>query len=271
MYRQIKNFYRHIKYYNTTPSNLKHDDLFLVEFPKSGVTWLSFILANIIQQKSEPNFDVNFFNYTQVVADIHYSRHINLHTNKLPYRIIKSHANYNPFYNHVVVLIRNPFNVMTSYYSFLTSLKIVNMSFEDFIRHKNYGVNNWILHTESWLKKNRGGHRLYLIRYEDLKKDTLQTVSQLIEMLGWNIDSEIIKKAIVLSSFDEMKKLENKYSKNNPKYNLDFVRKGKLGAKMMKENDYNYIYTKTENLINEFWSDINFKEIITLQNETKNS
>ena len=262
----LKDSYRRVKYYKSTPFSLKHDDLFLVEFPKSGITWLSFLLTNIIQQKSDISFNINFFNYTQFIADIHYSRHINLQKNYLPYRIIKSHSNYNPFYNHVILLIRNPFSVMLSYYSFLTSLKLINSNFENFLKHKKYGIDNWIFHTKSWLKKNRGGHRLYLIRYEDLKKGTYNSISQLTQMLGWNISNKIIEKAVTLSSFDEMKKLEKLYADNNPKYNLKFVRKGKTALKTIQKEDYNYIYKKTEDLINEFWNDINFKNLFLKNN-----
>ncbi|MEN8120040.1 MAG: sulfotransferase domain-containing protein [Bacteroidota bacterium] len=261
----IQDIYRRIRYYDSTPFNIKHNDIYLVEYPKSGVTWLSFILANILQKKTNDNFNINFFNFTQFIADINYSKHISSQEKYLPFRIIKSHSGYNPFYNHIVFIIRNPFNVMMSYYAFLSSLKIIDISFNEFIKHKKYGVSSWVAHTESWLKKNEGGHRLCLIKYEDLLNDTNSAVTKLIEMLGWRIETGIIEKAVELSSFSEMKKLEQRYAKNNPKYNLNFVRKGKLGTKSMESESYNYIFKKCENIINEFWSDIDFKEFISIK------
>jgi len=228
----LRYFFRRIKYYRTTPFDIKHDDLFLVEYPKSGVTWLTFLLANIIQQKSETNFNVNFFNFTQFVTDISYSKHINSPKNYLSYRVIKSHANYNPFYNHVIFIIRNPFNVMMSYYSYR-------------------------------LKRKSSENRLSIIRYEDIKNNTFKSMSNLVQILGWKIDNKIIENAVKLSSFEEMKLLEKKYSENNCSYNPIFVRKGQTGTKNIQEDDFNYIYKKAKDLINEFWSDIDFKQIIS--------
>ena len=259
----LRYFFRRIKYYRTTPFDIKHDDLFLVEYPKSGVTWLTFLLANIIQQKSETNFNVNFFNFTQFVTDISYSKHINSPKNYLSYRVIKSHANYNPFYNHVIFIIRNPFNVMMSYYSYLTNLNIIDMNFENFLRNKKYGIDNWILHTKSWLKRKSSENRLSIIRYEDIKNNTFKSMSNLVQILGWKIDNKIIENAVKLSSFEEMKLLEKKYSENNCSYNPIFVRKGQTGTKNIQEDDFNYIYKKAKDLINEFWSDIDFKQIIS--------
>ena len=54
----IQDVYRCIKYYNSTPFTIKHDDLYLVEYPKSGVTWLSFIFANIIQKNTDDDFNI---------------------------------------------------------------------------------------------------------------------------------------------------------------------------------------------------------------------
>lgn len=263
----IQSTYWRVKYHKTTPYNIRHDDLYLVEFPKSGVTWLSFILANIIQQKSEEKFDINFFNFTQFIADINYSKHISLNKKLQPYRIIKSHSFYNPFYKHIIYIIRNPFNVMLSYYSFLTSLKVIDISFNEFIRHKKFGIKRWVSHTESWLNKNTGGHRLYLIKYEDLFEDTNLSVLKLIKTLGWKVDEGIIEKAVTLSSFTKMKKLEQNYAETNPKYDLKFVRKGKLGIKTMKKESYNYIFENCENIIKEFWDDIDFKSFISDKKE----
>ena len=260
----LRELYRRVKHYDSTPQNIRHDDLFLVEFPKSGITWLSFLLANIIQKKSNKEFKINFFNFSQFISDINYSKYIHLQNNFLPYRIIKSHANYNPFYNHVVFLIRNPFNVMMSYYSYLTSLGVINTNFNSFLKHKKFGLNSWKKHTESWLIKNARG-RVYLVRYEDLLNNPFKTITDLTDILGWEVEKQITEQAIELSSFSEMKKDEQKYADKNPKYNLTFVRKGKLGTKSMDSESYNYIFENCKDIIFKFWNDLDFKEVISVK------
>ena len=46
----VKNFLRKIKdqkYNKLYPINPKHDDVYIVEFPRSGITWLSTLIANV--------------------------------------------------------------------------------------------------------------------------------------------------------------------------------------------------------------------------------
>ena len=261
----LRDFYRRIKFYNSTPLNRKHDDVFLVEFPKSGVTWMSFILANIIQKLSGIPGNINFFNFTQYVPDINYSLNIGTAKNALGFRIIKSHSKYNPFYIHVILLIRNPFNVMLSYYKYLSALNVINMDFSKFLRSKKFGLETWVSHTESWLRKSKGGHRLQIVRYEDLSRDTFKTTESIFKILGVEIDEKILKDSVELSSFSEMKNLDKIYAENNPNYKLNFVRKGGTGTSEINIEDFNYILNNTKNLIPELWSDIDFKKVILTQ------
>ncbi len=257
----LQEFYRRIKYFKSTPVQIRQDDLYLVEYPKSGITWLSFILANIIQLKANPAVEVSFFNFTQIIADINYSKYPRSMNNPFGSRIIKSHAKYNPFYTHVILLVRNPFNVMLSYYNFQSKLGSNDMEFKKFIENKKYGIDGWLKHTESWLKMNVGGHRFCMIRYEDLINNTFETVNRLINLLGWQVDDNIISKAINQSSLKAMRKAEEEYSELNPKYRLNFVRKKENKISQLDQESFDYINNKCSHLLNEFWKDMDFKDI----------
>lgn len=257
----FQEIYKRIKYFNSTPAHIRQDDIYLVEFPKSGITWLSFILANIIQLKAEPAVGVNFFNFTQIIADINYSKYPRSMNNPFGSRIIKSHSRYNPFYTHVIFLIRNPFNVMLSYYNFLNKLGHIDMDFAKFLKHKKFGIDAWVKHTESWLKTNTGGHRFCMIKYEDLVDNTFETVNRLINLLGWQVDDSIISKAINQSSLKAMRVAEEEYSVLNPKYRLNFVRKKENKISQLDQESFDYINNKCSHLLNEFWKDMDFKDI----------
>ncbi len=261
----IRDLYRRIKYYDSTPSDLRQDDVYLVEFPKSGVTWLSFILANTFQKLSGVPGNINFFNFTQYIPDVNYSRNIGNTKSELGFRIIKTHAKYNPFYSHVILLIRNPFNVMLSYYKYLSQLNVVNEDFSKFLKNKEYGLENWVSHTESWLRRAKGGHRLQIVRYEDISQNPLIIAEYIFKTLGIEVDEKILSNSIELSSFSEMKKLEKLYTENNPNYKLNFVRKGKTGTSEISIEDFNYILNNSKNLISDLWADIDFNKIILRQ------
>ncbi len=257
----IRDLYRKIKYYNSTPADLRQSDVFLVEFPKSGVTWLSFILGNLMILKSKNESSINFFNFTQYVPEIHYSRTIGKTRSNFGFRIIKSHADYNPFYSHVILLIRNPFNVMLSYYKYLTALNITDKDFSAFIKDKKLGVESWVKHTQSWLSENNRGLRLQVVRYEDIAQKPLFAIKYLCDTLGISVDEDLLNKVVELSSFEKMKKKENTFSKHNPAYNLNFVRKGKTGAAKLNPDDFNFIMNKSKKLIDELWNDIDFQTL----------
>ena len=46
-------------------------DVFLVSFPKSGNTWMRFMLANAMVQHSQLDISVNFKSIHQLVPDVH--------------------------------------------------------------------------------------------------------------------------------------------------------------------------------------------------------
>ena len=91
------------KYNRFYPNNARHDDVYIVEFPKSGVTWLSTLIANVNLLKSEQDESVTFYNLSQYIPDIHTSKDLaQLPLWKSPkYRFIKSHDNYNKNYSFV--------------------------------------------------------------------------------------------------------------------------------------------------------------------------
>src|ERR1700680_1912974 len=91
-----------------TPVNPLISDLYLVEFPKFGVTWLSFILANINLLVAGESRLATYFNINDLIPDIQYSRDLPLPDHRFPgFRIIKSHSPYNPSYKKVILLVRN--------------------------------------------------------------------------------------------------------------------------------------------------------------------
>lgn len=228
----FKEYVEHIKYRKLVPKNSRHDDTYLVEFPKSGVTWFSFIIANIsLQQESASNQEsVTFYNHHRYVIDVHQLRNSYINES-LKRRFIKSHEEHNPYYYFVIYLLRNPFDVMVSYYNFMCDHG-VNMDFEEFVKSKQYGISKWVMHVNSWLKSGMNAQRIHLLKYEDLKNNPLEEIKNLYLNLGFSVNDEIIKEALSLSNMTLMRESEDHYRKNNPNYNMSFV-----GPKNKKKKD----------------------------------
>lgn len=87
-------------YINIAPVNKYDTDLFIVKFLKSGITWLSHILANCFLLSKKSLFRATFFNFEMLVGDIHKSKEI-VKVDDLPFRLMQLHAFYNPNYKQL--------------------------------------------------------------------------------------------------------------------------------------------------------------------------
>ena len=144
-----------IKYGRSLHKNHVVEDVFLVSYPKSGNTWLRFLIANAIKVHYNVEQDVNLFNILDIIPSIIGDGNLRpegpFGRTDIP-RIIKSHSAYNPYYYRVILLVRDPRDVMISYYYYLKDRKQIDDKLEisEFIRHTKYGINRWTEHTKSW-------------------------------------------------------------------------------------------------------------------------
>src|SRR5881227_2930975 len=77
------------------------DDVFLVSYPRSGNTWIRFLIGNLIY----PNDPVTFANLEQRIPSIYtYPNHV---LRRLP-RVLKSHEVFDPRYPRVIYIVRDP-------------------------------------------------------------------------------------------------------------------------------------------------------------------
>jgi hypothetical protein len=236
------------------PENPLHDDLYIVSFPKSGTTWLNFLMANIHLKMSGVKQQVTFYNVEDFIPDIGEVRCLKENILAFPgHRVIKSHAEMNPAYKKIIYLVRDPRDVMVSYHWLLKKLELWQEDLSHLIHSPVYGIEAWCRHVEGWVRKTPVTNRIHFVRYEDMKSDLLNVLTRIYILLGHNIPREIIEQSIELSSFENMKKLETDYN-----YGGDFrfpefggtrnlgVRKGKTGGYRaeISEMDLNFIHEK---------------------------
>ena len=257
----FRNQIRFIIYKNYLPANPRQDDLYLVEFPKSGITWLSTIIANIyiqIANKDKKEF-VTFCNITKYVYETISNKvfigNLMLIGNE---RVIKSHSNFNPYYLRVVYILRNPLDVMVSYYNYMQDLGWKG-DFIKFVKSKKYGIYAWKNNVNGWINEsNNGYNQIHLIKYEDLLKNPVKEIKDIYQNLGENIDINIIEKALELSSIENMKKSEEFYRKHSPNYTMSFVGKeGKIPKEKLLTNEIKeHIIKETRSILERFYPEL---------------
>jgi len=85
------------------------DDIFLTSYPRSGNTWIRFLVGNLMHTE-EP---VTFLNVERLVPDMY--KHSDRTLRNLPRpRHLKSHDCFDPRYRKVIYIVRDPRDVAVS-------------------------------------------------------------------------------------------------------------------------------------------------------------
>lgn len=255
----LKRSFRDQAHLATIPTDPRIDDTYVVEFPKSGVTWLTFLIATVNLKMSGINRVPTFYAINDSVPDIHTSRNV---PPPLPFpghRFIKSHAPYNPLYSKVIYLVRDPRDVMASYHAFTTKLGWYQNDLSAMIRDPKWGIQAWCDHAEGWLTQTKPSVSFTVIRYEDLRTDTLGCLQRLYKLHGFDLDESLLQDAIKACEFGKMKENESFCSEKNLTLPQDFtfVRKGGSSHKdEMSPSDTDYILGHAKKYMDIFGYDV---------------
>jgi estrone sulfotransferase len=205
------------------PGTLYPDDVFIVSYPKSGNTWLRFLIANLLIQEEE----INFHTVHNYIPEVGKQEKI-IETLERP-RIMKSHAPYIREYSKVIYLIRDGRDVYVSYYFHKLNQLPSGCTFREFLKRQDHYPCTWGEHVSSWLF-SLSPSNLLLVRYEDLIRDCPKELKRIASYLGLDRTANQLSLASEKSSFDNMRRIElvkgRLYKDQGPKV---FMRKGKSG------------------------------------------
>ncbi len=241
-----------------TPIN---DSILIVEYPKSGGTWLGQLISNY--------FEIPF------------------PRNKMP-SLKRSvfHSHYLPKYNilkngKIVYLVRDGRDVLVSLYyhqlvwsnknklnpkDVLYHRKQLNFEDYDDVRknmsdfiHYTYEekpsklqqftyMGNWYTYNKAWLKEfNENQNSIYLIKYEDLLKDTKGAIEKMLkEFFNEDVDHEKLQAIVDKFSFEnQTNRKKGEENKNS------FLRKGISGdwKNYFSKNEIELFKEYTNNLL----------------------
>lgn len=188
------------------------DDVFVVSYPRSGNTWMRFLIGNL----RNPDDPVNFVNVASRIPPIYRFPDRVLRRVPRP-RVLKSHEIFDPRYKTTIYVVRDPRDVAVSGYHFLRKWRQIpdGYSMDDFVSRFISGqceewefFANWGDHVLSWLGTRQGHIGFLLLRYEDILQDPFRELAKVSALLNMGATPERLKQAVTLSSFDRMRKLE---------------------------------------------------------------
>jgi len=213
------------------------DDTFLVSFPRSGNTWSRFLVCNLMN----PDDPVDFAQLESRIPEIYDVTDRKLRTFPRP-RIIKSHECFDPRYKKIIYIVRDPRDVLISYYEFQLKRRVISddCSLEDFVPRFMESeiepkIGTWRDHVVSWTATRGGQKNFLLLRYEDMLADTQKVSTKIASFLDLDSNPERIARAVALSTADRMRKLEKEQSRQwketkNTRQDKPFVRKAASGG-----------------------------------------
>lgn len=187
------------------------DDIFIVSYLRSGNTWTRFLVANLMHEH-EP---VTFSNIERVIPDIHAQSRRYLKSIPRP-RILKSHEYFDPRYKKLIHIVRDPRDVVLSYYNFQRKYRHIGDGYpmeayvDRFVAGELNDFGSWGENVLSWLATRHDSPSFLLLRYEDIVKETTRELAKIAAFLGIEPTPERLAKAIERSSAERMRRLEQK-------------------------------------------------------------
>jgi hypothetical protein len=221
-------------------AGIRDADAFVASYPKSGNTWLRFMLGQLLSDE-EMGFDAVKVVIPPVGAHRHGPR-------VLPGggRLIKTHESYRDPYRTAIYMVRDGRDVAISYYHHQLRQGTFEGEFSTFLtrfldgRADAYGV--WHEHVASWLDSpiaRRGN--LEVVRYESMRRDPLETMKRVLKALGVGASDEKVRAIIEANTMERMRRKEGSATVVKTKRgDIPIVRKGSPGEwrEVFSERDH---------------------------------
>ena len=213
---------------------LRPTDIFVVTYPKSGTTWLAFLLANLLRPPgSQPLTLDTYLQHTPDVNGAYFGTDTLQAFGKLPTpRIFLAHPTYDPVLPRVIYVLRDPRDVLVSYWHHdrLTQ-RDFKLSLADFVRRDDHWPGRWDEHVSGWLLTHHHP-RLLVVKYEDLQHDTVTALQHVVDFVGLVHGVAELRQAAEDSRFDRMRSAEEQFGWKGVRAAKDerFVRRGQAGG-----------------------------------------
>jgi Sulfotransferase domain len=222
---------------------LRPDDAFLVGHPKSGNTWLAYMVAILIQ--GEAHERVTLKNVAEFVPFVHgrddkIRRYAGLPDPRL---FRNENPQYPELYPRTIYLIRDPRAVLVSFWHmYQVMFDDQALSLEGFIDQYmsmtgifetwNSKLTRWDRQVADYLGRSRADDRILSVRYEDMIGHRRTCLERVAGFLSLRDDG--IEIADQRGSFDSMRQVEDKFGaeayEGKARGDGKFVRVGKIDS-----------------------------------------
>jgi hypothetical protein len=181
-------------------------DFFVASYPRSGNTWLRFVIADLATGHA-----VDFEEVERVVPNVGTHRGAPMLAGDG--RLIKTHEPHRPEYRRGVYLVRDFRDVLISWYRVTRDDPDDTTRLDEFVAAfvtatgSPYGA--WHEHVRSWLAAERANpSRIAVHRFEELRADPVAKIGELARSLGLDGSPERVEQALARNTAADMRRLE---------------------------------------------------------------
>lgn len=214
---------RKITLWSRSYFSYNESDIILALFPKTGSTWIRFFIYNLLSLREDLDARPTLDQMNAIMPEF---GNKNMFSTKWPFkdvsRLVKTHRPYNVLLknNQVVLVIRDPRDIVVSYFHYAVNKKEINFTgtIKDIIYHPEMGLNAFFKHYNSW--RNKAG---LVLQYEKLKENPFHEFSKLVDFCNLKVTDEIVQLAISLSDLKHMREAQKNSNKFKEKFKDEFV------------------------------------------------
>jgi hypothetical protein len=236
-------------------NEVRPSDTFIVSYPKSGNTWVRFIVAYLLNPGSG-SFSMQ--GLENIVPDVYTSKDI-IDSQQGP-RFIKSHHSLFKYFPRTIYIHRDYRDVLVSYYRYKTVLHEYTGSFSEFIRSNEVQqpFGTWAAHINAALEKKESNKaNTLIVSYEKLITDFATEVKKIAAFIGADADIDSLR---LSTGFEKLKAKENEagsWFRNISGQN--FFNEGRIGVwkNVFSNKDIDYLQNDKE--LNRVMSTLNYK------------
>ena len=181
---------------------IQKKQIILSSYPKSGNTWLKFILS-YLYAKNETN--ITLINIDKIIPGVMPAWKYLFTKKYLNPSVFKSHSSYNSSNNKCknIYIIRDPRDVYISYYYFLGGAKNLK-HFSWFIANYEFPYGRWSDHVRSWIQ-HQNKDNIAIVKYEDMILDINYELDKVLKKLSLPSTKNERMRAIENSTFENLK------------------------------------------------------------------
>ncbi len=188
--------------------DVRRGDLFVASYPRSGTTWLRFLLYELLSGAPAEFVSVN--------DSIPYIGKHHAAPELLPEggRLIQTHEAYLHGVAAAIYVVRDPRSVVLSEYQWQLRTGLSHESFhtffEAFISGRANPYSRWDRHVATWLDPTTSDARVHAVRFEDLRSDAVTELSKIARFLDLAAGEEAIARVVDNNRLEEMRAKEER-------------------------------------------------------------